>query len=343
MAIVVGKSRAAKKGIIITNSQAIDNVRLITTIAFDKTGTLTVGRPEVIEYRHHSESSFSQEAVIAICHLAESSSTHLIGKAIHSFCQARSTSNCKAEIKGIRQVDGGIKCILNERHDLLIGSEKMFIANHISVPGNILQNCSGDSGRTVVYIAIDNQVLGSFIIGDQLRSDTKAIVKKFVEDGKRVCIISGDNWQATKTIAEITGITDHYSQMSPFEKAEIVATRQELGEGVCFVGDGINDSPAMGIATTSIAIGTATDLTANSADIVLLKPTMTNVRDALKTCDMIRHKIVINFVCAVSYNLLAIPLASGIFLKYGIYISPTYSGVFMASSSLLVLFNSLVF
>jgi P-type E1-E2 ATPase len=212
----------------------------------------------------------------------------------------------------------------------------------ISLPADSEVGQQESLGRTIIYIAIGTELAGMFIVGDQLRSDAVEVLRQLELDGNKLCIVSGDNWKTTRAISDMAGITEFHAQKSPFEKAEIISVKQELGESVCFVGDGINDSPAMGLSTVSIAMGTATDLTANSADIVLLKPSLTNVRTAISTCESIRRKVIINFACAASYNIVAIPLASGILLKYGIYVSPTYSGIFMAMSSLLVLINSML-
>lgn len=340
MAIVVGKGRAAKRGIIISNSQAIDNCRLITTVAFDKTGTLTIGRPEVIEFRH-VDKTVSVEHIWAICAKAEMKSTHLIGRAIRAFC-GEEINDYTNTVAGIRQVDGGLVCYA-KGEQVMIGSSKLMESNNVKTQMNDFTSYHERLGRTTIYVSIASSIVAIFIIGDQLRSDALSTIQDIRSEGKNVCIISGDTRPSTRYIADQIGVQEYYYQKSPFEKAELISTRQELGERVCFVGDGINDSPAMGLTCVSIAMGTATDLTSNSADIVLLRPSLSNVKAAIAFCNSIRRKVIVNFICAASYNIIAIPLASGLLLKYGVYVSPTYSGIFMATSSLLVLINSILF
>ena len=337
MAVVVGKGSAAKKGIIVTNSQVIDNAENIDMIVFDKTGTLTIGKPEVLECILLDENVISKGDIMNLCHALEHKSSHILGKAIVKFCEVQSKG---AEVTNIRHSNQGVYGQWNQR-EISVGSQTYTKELGISIDQEKIYKF-GSLGRTIVYFAIDKQLLALFIIGDRLRGDINDVVGTFKSQGYRICILSGDQWEATKAISEQANIREFYANKSPFDKAEFIAVQQEHGNRVCFVGDGINDSPALGRANVSIAVGMATDLTAASADIVLLKPSLKNVYEAIRICKLMRRKIMMNFVCAVAYNLIAIPIAFGALLPIGIYISPTYSGAFMALSSLCVVLNSVM-
>lgn len=331
MALLVGKTMALKNGIIILREEAIQNAGRITMIAFDKTGTLTMGKPKVIHMIVNDRSGFTKEQLLAICYKLEQGSNHILGKAIRDYSVEFASVHC-LKLTNVKSTNEGVEGTLEDGLNLKLGR---------SPTGNY--SVYEELGMTVVDLTCnDKNILCSFVIGDELRPDAKESLTRLKNKCNKMALVSGDKQTTCKAIASSLGIERVFAKRAPFEKAELISSWQEQGEKVCFVGDGINDSPAMGIAHMSMAMGMTTDLTCASSDIVLVKPTIGNVARAIEICAQIDRKMTVNLCLAFCYNLVAVPLASGLFLKWNVYITPTWSSLFMAMSSLLVIFNSLL-
>ncbi|GAM22607.1 hypothetical protein SAMD00019534_057820 [Acytostelium subglobosum LB1] len=352
-AVMVGTGVGAQMGILIKGGKALESAHKTSAVLFDKTGTLTTGKMTVTDYTSTSQEADHLKKFFMNVGAAESGSEHPIGKAIVKYCKDKLTDGREesdlqfpmvADFKGIP--GRGLVCSL-ENDKILIGNLKFMKESDVKVDQKYVDIAQDNEtkGKTVIYVMYGGEFQGIMSISDVPREDSKHAVKKLHSLGLKCYMVTGDNRRAAAFIAQEVGIpADHiFSEVVPKEKADKVRQLQEEGNVVCFVGDGVNDSPALSQADIAVSVATGTDIAIESSSIVLLKNSLTDVYRSIHLSRVVFRRIRINFTLALVYNLCAVPLAAGVFLLiFGVELPPMAAAAAMVVSSLSVLSSSLL-
>jgi Cu2+-exporting ATPase len=335
MAVMVSTSLGAANGILFKNASALEDATKLNVIVFDKTGTLTVGKPEVVEIV--MAESITEDAVLLAAAAVEQGSAHPLAQAI-----LRRASKLKVVAPtGFKSINGmGAQAQTAEGmvflgNRLLMDTQKLTLGA-LEVEATRLQG----EGRTVVHVAQDGKVLGLIAIADAVRPTAKAAVTKLRESGIEVVMLTGDNAGTAKRIAADLGIDSVLSDVLPDQKAAKIKELQATGKRVGMVGDGVNDAPALTQANVGFAIGAGTDVAVDSADVVLMKSDPYDIVGAIELSRATLRKMHQNLWWAVGYNVIAFPLAAGIF--YPFTLSPEIAALSMSGSSAVVAINALL-
>jgi len=334
MAVVIGIGRSAENGILFNNVEAIEKMNKIDTICFDKTGTLTEGEMRMKKLFLYND--MEQDEFLKYVFSVEKFSNHPIAKSITNYCLDNKIEVFDNVKEMMNEERGGITAIVNEKL-LLIGNETLMREKGVR---NFVADESSSKG--ILYAAIDNELAGVMEFDDRIKDESKDIVKKFTDKGFEIFMISGDNENSTKAVADELEIKNYSFKTMPDEKEGIVSRLQAEGKNVAMIGDGINDAPSLAKANVGVAMGTGQDIAIDSADVILVKGDLRNIIKAInisaKTVSIIKQ----NIFWAFFYNVLAIPLAAGVFAPWGIVVSPVMAAMFMAFSDVItVMGNSL--
>ncbi|MCX6166293.1 MAG: heavy metal translocating P-type ATPase [Ignavibacteriae bacterium] len=334
MAVVIGIGRSAENGILFNNVEAIEKMNKIDTVCFDKTGTLTEGEMTVKKMKLFG--GIDKNELLQYVFSVEKFSNHPIAKSITAFCVEKKIGLFDGVENLINEEIGGISAIVNERL-MLIGSESLMIEKNVR---NFIPDLSNSKG--ILYVGIDNELAGIIEFEDKIKSEAKEIVKRFIQKGFGIFMISGDSEKVTKAVANELGIENYSFKTLPDQKESIITKLQSENKNVAMVGDGINDAPSLAKANIGVALGTGQDIAIESADVILVKGDLRNLLKAInissKTVSIIKQ----NIFWAFFYNVLAIPLAAGVLSPFGIVISPVMAAMFMAFSDVVtVIGNSL--
>jgi len=336
-AVTVGVGRGAELGVLIKNGEALEISEKLTTIVFDKTGTLTRGKPEVTDI---ISIGTDDSELLRLVASVEKNSQHPLAEAIVRRAQGIEL----VESEGFDTFGGKGVTAKVEGKEVLIGNRILFNDRNISyleVEEKIVQ--FEDEGKTVILIAIDNVVGGIIAIADTLKERTKDAIEELKEMKFNVAMITGDNARTANAVAEQIGIQNVLSEVLPQDKANEVKKLQERGAVVAFVGDGINDAPALAQADVGIAIGSGTDVAIESGEIVLIKDDLIDAVAAVQLGKKVMSRIKLNIFWAFAYNTALIPVAAGILYPFfGITFKPELAGLAMAMSSVTVVSLSLM-
>lgn len=332
-ALMVGTARSAKMGVLIKNGEVLQEVGKIRTVVFDKTGTITVGKPEVTDVVGDSN-------VLSIAASLEEESEHPLATAIVKQAQEKhlqidKVENFKAiEGKGVQGDFAG--------QVAFVGSDKLLddiqISSELKQKAVILQN----EAKTVVYVGSNNKVIGLIAIQDVPKASSKQAIQELHERGLRTVMLTGDNEKVAQAIAKQVGIDQVIAGVLPTEKANNIKKLQQDGTKVAFVGDGINDAPALSTADVGIAMGSGTDIAIDSGGIVLVQNDLRGVVRALDISKKTFSRIKLNLFWALIYNTIGIPIAAGLFVNVGLELSPELAALAMAFSSVSVVTSSLL-
>jgi P-type Cu+ transporter len=341
-AIIVGAGKGAEHGVFIKGGEILEAIEGINMVVFDKTGTLTLGTPEIIDFWPASELNLSVEEIMTYAAGVEAGSNHPLAGAIKK----------EADCKGVLPVDCtdfkflagyGVRGII-EGKTVFLGNAKLMIKNGIDISSlnDRMAKCASE-GKTSVFLARDKQVIGMISIADSVKLEAKELVWKLKEKGFRLAMITGDNSQTAKYIADSLGISEVYAEKLPDQKADIIKKLQQDDFKIAMVGDGINDAPALTQADIGIALGTGTDIAKETSDITLMSGDLNGVVKAFDLAKETMKTIRQNLFWAFFYNILAVPIAAGaLFPIFGIALKPVYAAAAMSLSSVSVLGNSLL-
>ncbi len=327
ISLMVGSGMGAKKGILIRKGEAIQTMKQVRTIVFDKTGTITLGKPEVIDYYSKNE-----KKLFEIAGSLEKLSEHPLARAI---VKKAEQENIKfKQVKSFKIVRGkGLEgSIAGKKY--LIGNEDFISEKGISIRGfkNYLEEFE-EKGESIMIVAENKSVLGVIGVADAVKPDSKEVIQKLNQAGFKTVMLTGDNEITAKAIASEVGIKQVIARVLPGDKSKKVEELQKSGM-VAFVGDGINDAPALKQANVGIAMGTGTDIAIEAGDIVLVRGDLTGVIQAIKLSRATFSKIKQNLFWAFAYNVVAIPLAvAGV-------LNPVFAELAMALSSITVVTNA---
>jgi Cu+-exporting ATPase len=339
-AVTVGIGRGAELGILIKKGEALEVAEKVTMMVFDKTGTLTKGKPEVTALR-----SFGVEEAVLLQMVAsvEANSQHPLAEAVVKKAKERNLPFEKTtgfDTYGGKGVQGTIKGT-----EVLIGNRVLFTERGVSYPPDVesAQLSLETEGKTVMGVAFDRKLVGFIGIADPLKETTQLAVRQFKEMGLKVAMITGDNARTAQAIGRQIGIDVVHAEVLPQEKAAEVKAFQTAGEVVGFVGDGINDAPALAQADVGIAIGSGTDVALESGEIVLVKSDLLDAVAAVQISRKVMGRIKQNLFWAFAYNTALIPVAAGVlFPFFGVTFRPEFAGLAMALSSVTVVSLSLL-
>ena len=338
-AIMVGTGKGAENGILIKGGEALETTHKINTIVFDKTGTITEGKPIVTDII--TVDDISEEELLKVAASAEKSSEHPLGEAIVKECEDRNLGFYKID-KFMALPGRGIEVEIENSH-ILLGNAKLMKDKNIEWE-NMKQESDrlAGEGKTPMYIAIDNKIVGIIAVADIVKENSKKAIKKLHDMGIEVAMITGDNKKTAESIAKQVGIDKVLSEVLPQDKSSEVKKLQGEGKFVAMVGDGINDAPALAQADIGIAIGSGTDVAMESADIVLMRSDLLDVSTAIKLSKATMTNIKENLFWAFGYNVIGIPVAAGVlYLFGGPLLNPVIAALAMAFSSTSVLLNAL--
>ena len=338
-AVMVGTGKAAENGIIIKDAASLQIAHEIKAVIFDKTGTLTVGKPKLTDIVPYG---LEEEEILRLAASLENVSEHALADAIVSAAKSRGVS--LDSVSQFESISG--KGVIGRagNFEILLGNRMLMLDKGIDI-----KIADGDLGRlesegkTVMLLALEHKLLGLIAVRDTLKEFAKVTIDKLKGMGKEVIMITGDNKRTAQAIAKEVGIQTVLSEVLPKDKVDEIKKLQAKGLKVAFVGDGINDAPALTQADLGIAIGTGTDVAIESGDIILIKDDLRDVAMAIDLSGYAMKKIKQNLFWAFFYNAIGIPIASGILYPFsGFLLNPMIAGAAMAFSSVSVVGNSLL-
>ncbi|CAG7861829.1 unnamed protein product [Brassica rapa] len=355
-AVMVATGVGATNGVLIKGGDALEKAHKLKYIIFDKTGTLTQGKATVTTAKVFSE--MDRGEFLTLVASAEASSEHPLAKAIVDYASQFHSTDESAEDGRESQNSGwlldtsdfsalpgkGIQCLVNNRM-ILVGNRKLMSENSITIPDHVDKFVGEleESARTGVIVAYNSELVGVMGIADPLKREAPMVVELLRRMGVRSIMVTGDNWRTARAVAKEVGIEDVRAEVMPAGKAEVVRSLQKDGSTVGMVGDGINDSPALAAADVGMAIGAGTDVAIEAADYVLMR---NNLEDVIIAIDLSRKtltRIRMNYVFAMAYNVVSIPIAAGVFFPLlRVQLPPWAAGACMALSSVSVVCSSLL-
>jgi Cu2+-exporting ATPase len=338
-AVAVGTGMGAEHGILYKSAEALEAPAKINAVIFDKTGTLTRGEPQVVEIV--TDGQIGKRDLLRLAAAAEEGSEHPLAQAVVKAAQAEKVDSAKAT--RFNAVPGhGIQATVDGR-EVLIGNLKLLEGQHIHADGLVEQAASlSGAGRTVIYVAIDRHLAGIVAVADQVRPGAREAVSALQKLGIEVVMLTGDNRATAQRVADELGIKTVLAEVLPGQKADKVKALQDQGKVVAMVGDGINDAPALAQANVGIAIGAGTDVAVETADVVLMKSDPFDVVEAVELSRATLNKMRQNLAWAVGYNMLAIPVAAGLFADAGFVLRPEIGALAMSGSSIIVAINAVL-
>ena len=337
--IMVGTGRAATLGILFRRGDALQALRDTDIVAFDKTGTLTVGKP--VLNKIITAKGFDEKQTLADVAAVELRSEHPIGEALNE--AAKKAGISLSTVAEFNSKPGfGISGKVNGR-DVIIGADRYMNEINVDISGFSKDaEIFGNEGMTPFYAAIDNKAAAIFAVEDPVKQNSGKTIAELQNMGVATALVTGDNRNTAKTIGSKLGISEIVAEVLPAGKVDAVKKIRGGERRVAFVGDGINDAPALAAADTGIAIGTGADVAIESADVVLMSGDPTGVVNAIAISKATIRNIKQNLFWAFGYNVLLIPVAAGIFYPvWGVQLSPMLSAAAMAISSVFVLSNAL--
>lgn len=335
IAIVLGVGKAAENKILFNNAEAIENINKIDTVVFDKTGTLTTGKFEVTGIVPNGRFNENDKPeLLKLAASVENLSEHPIARAIVEKYKTAPGNSGLYEVTDFKTDSGmGIESKINGKVYKLGGANLINRDNLVTEKAEGLQN---------IYLFENNALAAEIVLKDSIKDNAKSVVSDLMKNGYGVSIISGDSKAATKRIAGELGITDFHAQVLPGMKQDIISGMQAEGKRVAMAGDGINDAPALTKADLGIAIGTGQDIAIQSADVILVKGDLEKIPAMFKISKKTIRIIKQNLFWAFFYNAAAIPVAAGVFVSYGLSVSPVMASMIMAFSDVVtVVFNSM--
>ena len=329
----VSTSISAKNGLLIKNRTAFENARKITTVVFDKTGTLTEGKfgvSSVILF----DQKYEEKQVLQLAASLEKSSEHPIAKGI---IQKAKTSELKLlNVSGFKILKGeGVEGIINDKNIQLV-SKKALEKKNLIIP----KNTNIDYVATLVFIIVDNNLVGIITLEDQIRKESFDAISKLKKQSIKCFMLTGDNKKIAENVSKKLNLDGYFAEVLPHQKQEKIKELQDKGEFVAMIGDGINDAPVLALADIGIAIGSGTDVAAETADIILANSNPEDVVSLILFGKATYKKMVQNLFWATGYNAFAIPLAAGVLVSYEILVSPAIGAALMSLSTVIVAINA---
>ncbi len=333
LVVAISTTVSAQNGLLIRNRTAFEESRKITTLLFDKTGTLTSGVFGVTRYES-STNEIPKEEVLRLASALEQTSEHPIAVGIINKAKELEVEVPKAE--KFNAITGkGVEAMV-EGKSVKVVSPGYLKDKNLPVP----EGAFSSKAETVVFVMVNDKVAGYIALADAIRPESAEAIKVFKENGIKVMMATGDNETVAKAVADELHLDGYFSEVLPHQKVEIVKDLQSKGEFVAMTGDGVNDAPALAQANVGIAIGSGTDVAAETADIILVNSNPADIAKLILFGKATYKKMIQNLVWATGYNAIAIPLAAGVLYSSGFVLGPAVGAVFMSLSTIIVAVNA---
>jgi len=333
--LVVAKSTAlsAQNGLLIKNRTAFENSRKVTTLVFDKTGTLTIGKFEVSKVVP-IKNEFGEKELIRLASALEQNSEHPIATGILQKVKELSVSI--PSLQNFNAITGkGVEATV-EGKQIKVVSPGYLKEKNIQLPADF----NPDADETVVFVLINDALAGYISLSDKIRPESAEAIKTLHENNIKSVLLTGDNSRVAESVSKKLGIDTYYAEVLPHQKLEKIKELQDKGEYVAMTGDGVNDAPALAQADVGIAVGSGSDIAAETAGIVLVNSNPKDIVSLVLFGKATYRKMVQNLVWATGYNVVALPLAAGVLYKLGILLSPAAGAVLMSVSTVIVAINA---
>jgi P-type Cu2+ transporter len=338
LVIAISTSLGAQNGLLVKDRLALEGARNLDMVIFDKTGTLTRGSPALSGVA--AASGFNESDLLAYAAAVESNSEHTLAKAILAEAKHRNLPTLQAA--DFEALPGrGARARVTGK-SVTIGGPRLLSEGKVVVPPEVekLTTAWASEGKTVLYVVAEVQLLGAFAVEDEIRPESKEAVTELHELGLRVAMITGDPKTVADSVARRIGIDEVAAEVLPADKASAVKRFQSGGKRVAMVGDGVNDAPALATANVGTAIGAGTDVAIESAGIVLVRSDPRDVVGAIKLSRATYRKMIQNLVWETAYNLVAIPVAGGLLVRWGLDLPMSVGAVAMSLSTIIVAANA---
>ena len=341
MSVMVGVGKGAQNGVLIKNAEALEKMNKVNTLIVDKTGTITEGEPTVEKVGAFGD-DFKEEDVLNYIVSLNSNSEHPLADATVKYGKEHKAETLKST--NFSAITGkGVEAVINSKK-IALGNPKMMEYANAEITSKMTEEAKTyqKQGKTVSYLAIDENVVGYVVIGDKIKDTSSKAIKELQSKGINVVMLTGDNHDTAQAVASELNLADFKSSMLPEDKLKEVENLQNKGEVVAMAGDGINDAPALAKSDVGIAMGTGTDVAIESAMITLVKGDLHGIVKARHLSDAVMKNIKQNLFFALIYNTLGVPLAAGVlFPFFGILLSPMIAALAMSFSSVSVIANAL--
>ena len=332
LVVAISTAISARKGLLIRNRTAFEEARKITAMVFDKTGTLTEGAFGVTRVRVLA-AGLDEATLLGITAALEQQSQHPIAQGIVREAQKRKLA--LPAVQDFQSITGKGVSATVDGHPVVVASPGYLKEQHLALPPDATSN----GAETVVFVLRDGQLAGYVALADRLRTDSKEAVQRLQAQGIKVYMATGDNQQVADAVAKELGLDGVYAEVLPDQKVNIIRDLQARGQFVAMTGDGVNDAPALAQANVGIAVGSGTDIAAETADIILVNSRPTDITNLVEFGKATYSKMMQNLFWATGYNVIALPLAAGVLYPHFV-LSPAIGAVLMSASTVIVALNA---
>ncbi|MDH4170658.1 MAG: copper-translocating P-type ATPase [Acidimicrobiia bacterium] len=337
LVISISTATSARAGILVKDRLALERMRTVDAVLFDKTGTLTKGNHAVVD--HAAADGWDRDPVLALAAAVEADSEHPIARAIVTAADNTGAVPVASELTALtgRGVQGTV-----DGHQIAVGGPALLEHLDTAQPDELSPTIEQwrRAGSSVLYVVRDGTVIGALTLADEIRPESRLAIDALHKRGKQVVLITGDAQQVADSVATELGIDEVFAEVLPHDKDTKVAELQNRGLTVAMVGDGVNDAPALARADVGIAIGAGTDVAIESAGVVLASSDPRSVTGIIDLSKATYTKMIQNLVWATAYNLMAIPIAAGVFAFAGLTLPPAAAAVAMSTSTMIVAANA---
>ncbi|WP_025740788.1 MULTISPECIES: copper-translocating P-type ATPase [Aquimarina] len=333
LVVAISTAVSAQNGLLIRNRTAFEESRKISALLFDKTGTLTKGDFGVTRIESVNK-AYSSKEILRLSSALEQSSEHPI--AVGIIKKVKEDNITIPSPENFNAITGkGVEAIV-EGKQVKVVSPGFLRDEKITIP----EDAYSDAAETVVFVLIDGELAGYIALADEIRPESAEAIKIFKKNNIKVLMATGDNEKTAKAVSEKLGLDGYYAEVLPHQKVEIVEELQIKGEFVAMTGDGVNDAPALAKANVGIAVGSGTDVAAETADIILVNSNPQDIANLILFGKATYNKMIQNLIWATGYNVVAIPLAAGVLYSSGFVLGPAVGAVFMSLSTIIVAINA---
>ncbi|WP_306013265.1 MULTISPECIES: copper-translocating P-type ATPase [unclassified Allomuricauda] len=333
LVVAISTAVSAQNGLLIRNRTAFEESRKISALLFDKTGTLTKGDFGVTRIQSVDD-NYSQDEVLRLASALEQSSEHPIAVGIIKRAQEKKVTIPNP--LNFHAITGkGVEATVEDK-PVKVVSPGFLRDNNIPIP----KDAYSDAAETVVFVLIEEKLAGYIALADEIRSESQEAIQVFKKNDIKVLMATGDNEKTARAVSEKLGLDGYYAEVLPHQKVEIVDELQRKGEFVAMTGDGVNDAPALAKANVGIAVGSGTDVAAETADIILVNSNPKDIANLILFGKATYNKMIQNLIWATAYNVVAIPLAAGVLYSSGFVMGPAVGAVFMSLSTIIVAINA---
>jgi len=342
----ISTTMAAKAGFLVKQRLALELARNIDIVLFDKTGTLTKGEYGVTNIITMTD-NYDNEKILRLAASIDSYSEHFISQAIVKTAKEKNISFL--EVKDFKRLAGKGVSGMIEGKEIFVGGESILTrintdTTEINADTELFEKIKklAKEGQTIIYVIQNGELLGAIALADIIREESKEAVKALKLLGIKTAMVTGDSAEVAKWVSVEIGIDEYFAKVLPQDKAGKVKLLQSEGLKVAMIGDGINDAPALTQADLGVAVGAGTNVAIESAGIILMRNDPRDIVKIIKLSKLTYRKMLQNIFWAMGYNIIAMPLAAGVLVSYGIMLQPAVSAVLMSLSSIIVSFNALL-